>query len=189
MQPTPRLHDGVANAVRQETDLVFHHPVSFSPTNRVFDTDSDGRDQALRGFLRGGEFTPPWLFLRLDARDIVTHKALQSPLLIEVTPAWEGLTGQRRAAFLMFLACHGGTQEADVTGLLDDEQIFAWVTRLLAAVGVLLVLWIDGAMDRSLSAFMPQRGGLGTPAVRVAASITANSSAWRAGRRSWWANA
>jgi hypothetical protein len=76
--------------------------------------------------------------------------------LREVTPAWEGITGQLRAAFVMFFAFHGLTQAADVTGLIDDEQVFDGVTLLLAAVVFLLVRWIDWAMDRSLSAIMPK---------------------------------
>jgi hypothetical protein len=189
MQSTTCLHNGIAHPILQEADLVFHHPLTLHPTDRVFNTDSDGRDHAIMGFLRWGEFTPPWLFLRLDDRDIVKHKALESHLLIEVTPVWEGITGQLREAFVMCLAFHGLTQEADVTGRIDDEQVFDGVTRLLAAVVVLLVLWIDGVMDRSLSAIMPNRGGLGKPAVRLAASLTAQSSALRAGRSSWCAHA
>jgi hypothetical protein len=104
--------------------------------------------------------------------------------LVEVTPAWEGITSLLREASVMFLAFHGVTQEADVTGLIDDQQVFDRVTLLLAAVVVLLVLWIEWAMDRSLSAIMPKRGGIGTPSVRLATSITAKSSALRAGRSS-----
>ena len=189
MQSTTRLHDGIAHPILQEAYLVFHHPVAFYPTNGVFDTDSDRRDHAILCFLRWGEFTPPWLFLRLDDHDIGKHKTLESHILIEVTPAWEGITSQLREAFVMFLAFHGVTQEADVTGLIDDQQVFDRVTLLLAAVVVLLVLWIDRAMDRSLRAIMPKRGGRGTPAVRLAASITAKSPALRAGRSSWWAKA
>ena len=51
------------------------------------------------------------------------------------------------------------TQEAHVTGLIDDEQVFDRVTLLLAAVVFLLALEIGGAVDRSLSAIMPKRGG------------------------------
>jgi hypothetical protein len=184
MQSTTRLHDGVADAVLQEAYLVFHHPIAFYPTNRVFDTDSDGRDQVILRFLRWGEFTPAGLFLRLNDRDLLKHKALEAHVLIEVTPAWEGITSQLREAFVMFLPFHGVTQEADVTGLIDDQQVFDRVTLLLAAVVVLLVLWLDRAMDRSLSAIMPKRGGIGTLSVRFAASITANSAALRAGRSS-----
>ena len=184
MQSTTRLHDGIAYAVLQEANLVFHRAVAFYPTNRVFDADSDGRDQAILRFLPWGEFTPTWLFLRLNDRDLVKHKALEAHILVEVTPAWEGITSLLREASVMFLAFHGVTQEADVTGLIDDQQVFDRVTLLLAAVVVLLVLWIDGAVDGSLRAIMPKRGGIGTPSVRLATSITAKSSALRAGRSS-----
>jgi hypothetical protein len=189
MQSTTRLHDGIAHAVLQEAYLVFHHPVAFYPTNRVLDTDSDGRDHAILCFLRWAEFPATWLFLRLNDRDLVKHKALESHVLIEVTAAWEGITSQLRKAFVMFLAFHGVTQVTNVTGFVDDQQVFDRVTLLLAAIIVLLVLWIEGAMDRSLSAIMPKRGGIGTPSVRLAASITAKSSALRAGKSSWWAKA
>jgi hypothetical protein len=189
MQSTTRLHNGIAHPILQEAYLIFYHPITLHPTDRVFDTNSDGRNHAILCFLRRGEFTPTWLFLRLDDRDVVKHKALESQILIEVTPAGEGITGQLREAFVLFLALHGVTQEADVTGLIDYEQVFDCVTLLLAAVVFLLALWIEWAMDRSLSAIMPKRGGIGTLSIRLAASITAKSLALRAGRSSWCANA
>jgi hypothetical protein len=177
MQATTRLHDGIADPVLQEASLGFHHPVAFDPTNRMFETDADGRDHVIVRFLRWGEFTPTGRFLRLNARDLLTHKALEAHLLIELTPTGEGITSQLREAFVMFLAFHGVTQAANGPGLIDAQQVFDRVTLLLAAVVVLLVLGIDGAMDRSRSAIRPKRGGIGTPSVRVAASITASSSA------------
>jgi hypothetical protein len=120
VQSTTRLHDGIAYAVLQEPNLVFHRAVAFYPTNRVFDADSDGRDHAILRFLRWGEFTPTWLFLRLNDRDLVKHNALEAHILVEVTPGWECITSLLREAFVMFLAFHGVTQEADVTGLIDD---------------------------------------------------------------------
>jgi hypothetical protein len=184
MQSTRRLHDGIASAVLHDAYLVFHNPVSFYSNNCVFDTHADGRDHAILRFLRWGEFTPRWLVLRLNDRDLVQHKALESLIVIEVTPAWEAITRQLRQAFVLFLAFNGVTQAADVTGLLDDQQVVDRVALLLAAVVVLLVFGIDWAMDRSLSAIMPTRRGFGTPSVRVAASITVTSSAFRAGRSS-----
>jgi hypothetical protein len=121
MQSTTRLHDGIAHAVLQKAYHVFHPPVSFYLTNRVFEADSDGRDHPILCFLRWGEFTPTWLVLRLNDRAIVEHNVLESHLLIEVTPAWEGITNQLREAFVMFLAFHSVTQEANVPGLIDDE--------------------------------------------------------------------
>jgi hypothetical protein len=140
MQSTTRFHDGIANPLLQEAHLVFHHPIPLHPADRVVDTDANGRDQAIVCFLQGGEFTPLWFFLGLPNRDPVQHKALESHILIEVTPAWQGITGQIREAFVMFLAFHRGTQEAKVTGRIDDQQGFDGVTLLLAAVVVLLVL-------------------------------------------------
>jgi hypothetical protein len=189
MQSTTRLHNGIAHPILQEAYRVFHHPITLPPTDRVFATDSDGREHPIMGFLRRGEFPPPWLVLRLAHRDIVKHQALESPRLLAVTPAWEGIAGQLREGFVLFLAFHAVTQEAEVTGLSADEQVFAGVTLLLAAVVVLLVLWSDWAMARSLRTIMPNRGGLGTPSVRLAASLTAQSAALRAGSSSGCANA
>jgi hypothetical protein len=184
MQATTCFHDGISNAILQEAYLVCHHSTAFHTANRVFDADSDRRDRTIARFLRWCEFTPTWLFLGLDDRDTVKHKTLESHILIEVTPAWQGITGQSREVLVVFLAFHGVTQEAYVTSLIDYEQVFDRVTFLLTAVVVSLVLWISGAMDRSLSAIMPKRGGRGVPSVRVAASITAKSSALRAGSNS-----
>ena len=189
MQSTTRLHDGIANAILQEAYLVFHHPIAFHPTNRVFNTDSDGRDRTIGRFLRWGEFPPRGFFLGLDDRDPIAGKALEPHILIETTPVWEGIALQLSQAFIIGLPFIGGTQEADVTGLIDHEEVFDRVALLLAAVVVLLVLGIGGAVDRSLSAIMPKRGDEGTPSVRLAASITAKSSAVRAGSSSWWAKA
>ena len=59
----------------------------------------------------------------------------------------------------MFLALHSVTQEANVTGLIDHEEVFDRVALFLATVVFLLVLGIGRAVDRSLSAIMPKRGG------------------------------
>ena len=45
-----------------------------------------------------------------------------------------------------------------MTGLIDHEELFDRVARLLAAGEFLLVLWIGWAVDRPLSAIMPNRG-------------------------------
>jgi hypothetical protein len=140
VESTARLHNRIAHSILLEAYFVFHHPITLHPTDRVFDTDSDGRDHAMLCFLRWGKFTPPGLFLRLDDRDPVQHTALDSHIVIEVTPAGESITGQLREAFVMVLTFHGRTQEAEVTGLIDAQEVFDGVTRLLAAVVVLLGL-------------------------------------------------
>jgi hypothetical protein len=158
MQSTTRLHNDVANTVLQEAYLVFHDPIAFHSTNRVFDTDANRRDHAIVGFFRWGEFTATGLFLGLNDDHPVQYKALESHILIEVTPAWQGITGQLRKVFVMFPAFYRITQEANVTGLIDHEEVFDRVALFLATVIFLLFLWIARALDRSLSTIMPKRG-------------------------------
>jgi hypothetical protein len=189
MQPTTRLHDGIANAILQEAYLVFDNPITFHTANGVFNTDSDRRDRTIGRFLRWGEFTPTGFFLRLDDGDPVEAKTLEAHLLVEATAAWQGIALQLSQAFIMRLPFIRGTQEADVTGLIDHEEVLDRVALLLAAVVVLLVLGIGWAVDRSLSAIMPKRGSPGATFVRSAASSTVSSSAVRAGRISWCAKA
>jgi hypothetical protein len=184
MQATTRFHEGISNAILQEAYRVLPHSIAFHTAHRVVDADSDRRDRTIARLLRWCEFTPTGLFLGLDERDPGTHKTLESPLLIEGTPAWQGITGQSREVLVGILAFHGVTQDADVTSLIDYEQGFARVTLLLPAVVVSLVLGISGAMERSLSASMPTRGGTGAPSVCLAASSTAQAAAWRAGSNS-----
>jgi hypothetical protein len=110
-------------------------------------------------FLWWGEFTPTWLFLGLNNRDPVQHKALKSQILIEVTPAWQGIMGEIREAFVMFLAFDRVTQEANVTGLIDHEEVVDRVALFLATGVFVLFLGIARTVDWSLRAIMPKRGG------------------------------
>jgi hypothetical protein len=189
MQSTTRFHDGIANAILQEAYLVFYHTIAFHPANGVFDTDSNGRDRTIGRFLRWGELSTRRLFLGLDDRDPIARIALEPQILVETTAPWESIAFQISQAFIVRLPFIGGTQEANMTGLIDYKEVFDRMAFLLAAVVVLLVLWIGWAVDRSLSTIMPKRGDKGIPFVRLAASITANSSAVRAGRSSWCAKA
>ena len=139
--------------------------------------------------LRWSEFTTRRFFLRLDDRDPIERKALESPLLIETTPARQGRVGQFCEAFVRHRALIGVTQEADGTGLIDHQEVFDRVAFLLAAVVGLLFLGIGRAMDRALGTSMPTMGDVGATLVRSDASSTANSSAVRAGSSSGCAKA
>jgi hypothetical protein len=102
---------------------------------------------------------------------------------------WEGLAFQISQAFLIRLPFIDGPQDAHVTGLLDHAEGFDCVALLLATGVYLLVLWLGGAVERSLGAILPTRGNMGPTFVRSAASRTAKSSAMRAGRSSGCAHA
>jgi hypothetical protein len=189
MESTTRLHDGVANAVLQETYLVFDHPIAFHTPNRVFDADSDRRDRTVVCFLRGGEFAPPGFLLRLDDGDPVEDKALEAPILIEATAVWQGIALQFSQGFLMHRPFIRGTQEANGTGLIDHKEVFDRVALLLTAVMILLLFESFRAMDRPLCTIMPKRGGVDSPFAWAVLRKAAKSSAVRAGSRSGWAKA
>jgi hypothetical protein len=189
MQATARFHDGITKPILEETDFVFRHPIAFHPTNRMFNADSDRRDPSIGGFLRRGQRTPAGFFLGLDGGDPGQGESLKSEILIQVTPSGQGVPRQIGQAFIMELPFTGGAQETNVTGLVDHEEVFERVALLFATVVFLLLLRIVGAVDGSLSTILPKRGGVGSSFVRLVARRAVNSSAVRAGSRSWCANA
>ena len=103
MQATTRFHDGIANPVLQETYLVFHNSVAFHSANRVFNTDSDGRDQAILCFLQGGECSTRGFFLGLEDGNPIASIPLEPHILIETTSVWEGIALQIGQAFVVCL--------------------------------------------------------------------------------------
>jgi hypothetical protein len=184
MQSTTCVHDAVANTSLPEASLVFHNAISVYATNRVFETDAAGRDCTSGRFCQGGEVTAPWCFLGLENRDPIARIPLEPPILLETTAVWEGRARPIGQVFVVCLPCIGGTQEAKMTSLLDHAAVLDRLTRLLAAVVVLLVLGVGWAGDRALRTIRPTRGAKGTRAVRLAASTIAQSSALRAGSSS-----
>jgi hypothetical protein len=189
MQATTRFHDDVTNAVLQEAYFVFHDPIAFHPTNGVFNTNSNRRDPSIGGFLRRREFTPTGFFLRLDNGDPVEGKPLEAHILVEATPRWQAIACQIRNTFIMHLPFIRGTQEANVTGFVNYEQVFDRVALLFATIMVLLFLWIGGAVDGAFSTIMPRKGGVGTSVVCWLARSVANAAAVRVGSSSCCAKA
>jgi len=94
----------------------------------------------------------------LDDGETGADKALAAHILVEATAEWQNITLQLRQAFLMGLPCVRGTQEADVTGIIDHQEVLDRVA-LLDAVIFLLVLGIDAAVERALRDIRPIRGG------------------------------
>jgi hypothetical protein len=88
-------------------------------------------------------------------------------------------------ALVRHLAFIGRTQETHVTGFIDHEEVFDRVACLLATVILLQVLGIFRAVDGALCTIMPKRGEMDLSFVCVAVSRVANSSAVRAGSKSW----
>jgi hypothetical protein len=184
MQPTTRFHHGITNAILQEADFVFHNPVAFHPANGVFNTDSDGGNTTIGGLLRRGEFPAPWFLLGLDNRDVGQDEALEAHILIKITPGRQAIALQLSQDFIVGFPFIGRTQEANLAGVIDYKEVFDRMAFLFAAVVVLLVFWIDWAVDRPLSTIMPKRGDVGPSWVCLLVRSVANSAAVRAGSSS-----
>ena len=184
MQATTCFHHGITKAILQEADFVFHDSVTFHPTNGVFNTNSDGGNSTIGRLLRRGEFPSPRGFLGLEDGDARQEKPLKALILIQATAGWQGVAGQLRHALIRSFPLTSMAQEAHVTGLMNHEEVFERVAFLLPTVMVLLFLGIFWAVDWSFSTIMPKRGDKGAPSVRLAANISANASALRAGSKS-----
>ena len=82
----------------------------------------------------------------MDDGDAVEDKAVEAPILGEATAMWQAIARRFRQAFLIRLLFRGGTQEADVTALIDHEAVLDRVARLLAPVAFPLVLGSGGEL-------------------------------------------
>jgi hypothetical protein len=189
MQATACFHDGITNAIRQEADLVFHDPIAFHPANGVFNTNADGGDSTIRRLLRGGEFPPTRFLLGLDHRDAGQDESLEASILIERTARGQAIALQLRQACIVGLPFIGGTQEANLTRLINYEEVLDRMALLLATVVLLLLLGISRAIEGSLSTIMPKRGDVVLSCARLLVRRVANSPAVRAGSSSCWAKA
>jgi hypothetical protein len=181
MQATTCFHDAIANPIFQETDVVFHDPVAFHPTNGMFNTHSDGGNSTIGLLLRRGQFPARRGFLRLEDRDARLVKPLKALILIEATAGWQRIAGQFGNGLISSFPFIGMAQEAHVTGLSDHEEVFERVALLLATVVFLLLFGIDRALNRTLGAIMPKRGVV---ALLPVSNMLANSAAVRAGSSS-----
>ena len=158
MQATTRFHNGITNAILQETNFVFHNPLAFRPTNGVFNADSDGGNTTIGRLLRRREFPATRCFLGLEDRDPRQEKSLEALILIQATAGWQGITCQLRNALIRRFPFTGLTQEAHVTGLIDHEEVFERVTFLLATVILLLLFRVFRTLDGSFGPIMKKRG-------------------------------
>ena len=107
MQPTTRFHNGITNAILQETNFVFHHSIALYPTNGVFNADSDGGNTTIDRSLRWREFPATRCFLRLEDRDAWQEKSLEALILIQATAGWQGIACQLCNALIRGLSFTG----------------------------------------------------------------------------------
>ena len=166
------------------TDHIVNDTIAFHTSDTMLDMHADSRNAFVFRFFFGGQSAFWWFLLWLYDCYSWQGKALECTILCQLAAFRQLILRFVCNPFVMRFPFIGGTQEANMTGLIDHEEVFDRMALLLAAVVVLLVLGIGWAVDRSLRTIMPKRGEKETSSVRLAASITANSSAFRAGSNS-----
>jgi hypothetical protein len=100
MQATTCFHDGIPEPVLQEADCILYDPVTFHPSDSVFNADSDGGNTTIRGFLRGCKFSSRGFFLGLDDRDVLQVEPLEALILIQTATSWQGIARQLGQALI-----------------------------------------------------------------------------------------
>ena len=189
MQATTCVHDDIPHPILQEADCVLHDPVAFHTANRMFNPDADGRNPTIQRFLRGGELPSTRFLLGLEDRDPRQDESLEALILVETTTGWQGRARLLRQALIRCFTFTGIAQEANVTGLIDHQEVFERVTLLLATVIFFLLLWIFRALDRSFGPIVHKRGDDDVASGSCLVSSAVKSSAVWTGRRCWSANA
>jgi hypothetical protein len=96
----------------------------------------------------------------LDNPDAGQDESLEAHILIEKTSGGQAIALQISQAFIVGLPFISGTQEANLIGLIEYEEVFDRVALLLTTVILLRLLGIPWAMDGSLRTIVPKRGDL-----------------------------
>src|SRR5262245_28659551 len=123
----------------------------------MFDPHANGRALMIRRLLRGREVSTTRFFLGLNDRHPRQEESLETLILIQTTPEGQSIACHLRHAEIRRFAFTGRTQEANMTALIDHEEVFERVPFLLAAVIFFLLLRILRTLDRPLSTIMPKR--------------------------------
>jgi hypothetical protein len=125
----------------------------------------------------------------LEDRNPLLEESLEALILIQAAAGWQSLTRFLCQALIRGFAFTGLAQEAHVTRLVDHEEVFERVTRLLAPVILLWLFEICRAVDRTCGPLMPTRAVVELLSVACVSNIAANSAAVRAGSSAWSAKA
>ncbi len=185
MQPAGNFHNQVTDRVFPVADFVLDDATALHTTHRVLDPHFLARD-ALVGRFLGISQVPATRFLGgLCNRDVRDGKSLKPHVLIQHTVGRQGVPFIINDRLVVPLARIRSTQEANHTGVIDQQDILDRVAFLLAAVILHLFIGVYGSLDWTFRAIMIKKGVVS--AVGVSGSVI--SVARRAGRASSCANA
>jgi hypothetical protein len=165
MQRTADFHHQIANSSFPHPNGLFEHAAAFDTAIDVFDAHAPPRDLPLPRFLRPRQLMPAGLFRWLNDGYTVQREGLKAQILEQLTPHGQRIRRRVGNPLVMHTARMRRTEEQDVRGPIDEQEVFQHVPPLLAAITRFLFSRIVGARDGSLGPVMTKRGGgLGTTA-------------------------
>jgi hypothetical protein len=170
MQGTTDFHHYVANPCLPHPNGLSEHAAAFDAAVDVFDAHTPPRELPILRFLGPRQLVPAGLLRGLEDVHPLQREGLESHILQQLTPRRQGIRRGIGDALVMDTARMGLTQEEDVQGLIDQEQVFQHVPLFLAAITRFLFSRVVGARDGSLGAVMTKRGATGGGAARTSSA-------------------
>ena len=133
------------------SDGLFEHAAALDAAVDMFDAYTPTRELPIPCFLDPRQLVPTGLLRGLKDVHTVQREGLKSHILQQLTPRRQGIGRGISDALVMDTARMGLTQEEDVQGLIDQEQVFQRVPLFLAAITRFLFGRVRGrGMDRSV---------------------------------------
>jgi hypothetical protein len=165
MQRTADFHHQIANPRFPYPDGLFEHAAAFDTAVDAFDAHAPPRYLPILRFLRPRQLMPAGLFRRLNDGDTVQREGLKAQILEQLTPHGQQIRRRVGTSLVVHTARMRCTEEQDVRGPIDAQEVFQHVPSFLSAIPCFLFSRIVGARDGSLGPVLTKRGGgLGTTA-------------------------
>lgn len=180
MQSAGDGHHQVAEVRLPVAQLVFDDPAALHAAHRVLDPHLFARYATIFFFLLLGQLTTTRLLPGLLNLHLLRGKSLKSPILVEHTPCRKHIHFFIRKRLVMPSSGIGCTQKADLTLVIDHQDVLDRMALLLATVIFSLFVAIYWALDRTFGAIMIKKGASSSSGL----SLLAMAEARRAGMTS-----
>jgi hypothetical protein len=165
------------------TNDIVNDTIAFHTSDTMLDMYADSRNAFVFRLFFGGQCAFWWFLLWLHDGYSWQAEALECAILCQLATFGQLILRFVRNPFVMRFPFIGGTQKADIAGLIDYHHIFDRVIFLFAAVVDSLFLVIQGSCYRPFGAIMIKRGADSSSRAGAAWSWAANSDAVRAGSK------
>ena len=142
VQATGDRHHQVAERRLPIPHFVLDHPAALHTAHRVLNAHLFARDALVVLFLLRRQRSATRLLRWLFDLHSLNPKALKAHILVEHASCWKHVDFIIHQRLVMPFSCICRTQEADLAGLVDQQNVLDRMTLLLAAVELLLFVRI-----------------------------------------------